>query len=75
MLVTPLPIVTLVRLEQLLNAEEPIVPDVITTSIKLLFGIAEIADAGIVAFAILHPENAEEPMLVTLSGIVALLRL
>ena len=74
-LVTPLPIVTLVSLEQFSNAEEPIIPEVITTSIKLLFGIAEIADAGIVAFAILHPLNATESMLVTPLPIVMLVRL
>ena len=41
----------------------------------MLLGIAETTDAGIVAFAILHPSNAELPMLVTLSGTTILLRL
>ena len=58
-----------------LNAEEPTFPVVITISFKLLFGIAENATAGIVATDILQSSNAEEPMLVTLSGIVTLVRL
>ena len=50
-----------------------LVPLVMTTVCNLVWGIYEIAKAGIVAVVILlHPSNAEEPMLVTLSGIVML---
>ena len=53
MLVTELPIVTLVRALQLWNAELPMpFPLVITTSFSFPFGIALIAVVGILAYSI-----------------------
>ena len=43
--------------------------------VKLVLGIVGIAVVGIVAIVmLLHPENAELPMLVTLSGMVTLVK-
>ena len=59
MVVTPLPIVTLVSLLQSLNAEEPML----------------VTESGIVTLVRAHSKNAELPMFVTLLGITTLVRL
>ncbi len=77
MLVTLSGIVMLVRLLQYENALSPMLsPLVITTVFKLSLGISLIANAGIVTLSNEEqPMNAKGPMLVTLSGIVMLVRL
>ena len=64
-------IMILVNFVQPENADPPILsPVVITTELNSPFLIADIAEAGIVAVLIGHPENADSPMLTTESGIV-----
>ena len=64
--------VTEVSLEQPENAEVPMLfPLVMTTVCKLVLGRYGIARVGTVSFAReIHPLNADDPMLVTLSGMV-----
>ena len=76
MLVTLSGIVMLVNLSQLSNAITLIeFPLVITTLCKSVLSMLDMAIAGIVASAIGQPLNAFSPMLVTLSGIVMLVKL
>ena len=66
----------LVRLEHQANAEEPTAsPEVIITVCNLSVGIYEMARAGQVTLVKLEqPEKAQAPILVTLSGMVKLVK-
>ena len=75
-LVTPLEIVMLTKLLQPLKADALIESQlVITTLCKSVLSMLDMAIAGIVASTIGQTINAASPMLVTLSGIVILVKL